>query len=91
MTEEPKTDIGTNVEATDIGAVADAPVMLSVELARFTLSVAELAAVRVGEILTAGARIGDQVVVRAGDHVIAEGELVDVEGEVGVRITTLAT
>lgn len=64
-------------------------VTLVVELARLTLPLAQLAALAPGEVLRADTPIGEPVVLRAGDQVIAEGELVDVDGELGVRITRL--
>ena len=70
--------------------VGDAPVFIAVELARFRLSVEELSKVRPGEVLGTGAKLGGQVALRVGDKVVARGELVDVEGEVGVQITELA-
>jgi len=72
-------------------AFGDAPVELSVEVARFRMTLAELAEVRPGEVLRAGVEVGTRVVLRAGDEVVAEGELVDVEGQTGVRIHRLAT
>jgi len=64
----------------------DAPVELVVELARFRMSLEELLALRAGEVITTGRSIGERVTLRAGDRAIATGELVDVEGEVGVRL-----
>jgi flagellar motor switch/type III secretory pathway protein FliN len=64
----------------------DAPIELQVELARFSLTLAELQRMRPGDVLVTGRRIGDHVSVRMGGRVLAEGELVDVEGEVGVRL-----
>jgi type III secretion protein Q len=69
--------------------VGDAPLTLSLELARFALTLEEIAALAPGEILRTGRPIGEHVALRAGDRVIAIGELVDVEGEVGVRIVEL--
>jgi type III secretion protein Q len=60
-----------------------------VELARVELTVAQLASLRAGEVLTTGTMVGTQVALRAGDRVVARGELVDVEGELGVRILEL--
>lgn len=64
-------------------------VTLAVELARLTLPLGQLAALAPGEVLHLQTPIGEPVVLRAGDQVIAEGELVDIEGELGVRITRL--
>lgn len=70
-------------------ALGDAPVEVSVELARVRLTLAELRALRVGEIVASGTPIGEHVRLRVGDVVIGEGELVEIEGEVGVRVKAL--
>ncbi len=69
-----------------LSAAADAPLTIGVELARFTLTFQELAAIRPGEVVATGRPVGTEVVLRIGDRAVATGELVDVEGEVGVRI-----
>ena len=81
-------DTDDGVEAL-LQAAGDVPVELVVELARIDLSLSELAAVRPGEVLATGRAIGEHVVLRAGERVIARGELVDIEGEVGVRVLEL--
>lgn len=83
------TDPGRDAPATltDLG---DAPVEVAVELGRLRLSLAQLTALRPGELLSTGVPIGERVRLRAGDTILGEGELVDVEGEVGVRILHLA-
>jgi flagellar motor switch/type III secretory pathway protein FliN len=68
----------------------DAPVEISVEIARFTLTIAELGRLKPGEILLTRRPIGERVTLRAGRHAFASGELVDVDGEVGVRIVSPA-
>ena len=72
-----------------IDLAGDAPILLSVEMARFSLPLETLASLRPGEILRTGRHVGDRVALRAGDRIIAMGELVDVDGEVGVRILQL--
>ncbi|MFK7990842.1 MAG: FliM/FliN family flagellar motor switch protein [Sandaracinaceae bacterium] len=63
------------------------PVTLSLELARFELPLADVAALAPGEVVRTGAtHEGHQVVLRAGDRVVAVGELVTVGDEIGVRI-----
>ena len=66
----------------------DAPIELQVEIARFSLSLGELQRLQAGDVLVTGRRIGQRVSVRIGQasQAFAEGELVDVEGEVGVRL-----
>ena len=69
--------------------VGDAPIELRVELARVALTLSELAEMRPGEVLVTGRPLGTEVVLRAGDRAVATGELVDVEGELGVRVLRL--
>jgi type III secretion system YscQ/HrcQ family protein len=68
------------------GFANDAPIELQVELARFALTLAELQRMQPGDVLATGRRIGEHVTVRMAGRTLAEGELVDVEGEVGVRL-----
>ena len=72
-----------------LDAVGDAPVTVSIEIARFELSLAEVGRLAEGEIVQSGAKLGDAVRLRVGTRVLAVGELMDVDGEVGVRITQL--
>lgn len=65
---------------------SDAPIELQVEIARFSLSLGELQRLQAGDVLSTGRRIGERVRVSVGGQSFAEGELVDVEGEVGVRL-----
>lgn len=74
--------------ATVLKLAGDAPVEISVEIARFTLTIAHLGTLKPGEILLTRRPIGERVTLRAGRQAFAFGELVDVEGEVGVRIVS---
>jgi type III secretion system YscQ/HrcQ family protein len=69
-----------------IELVGDAPIELRVEIARVSLPLEDLAQLKPGEIVTTGRALGAEVVLRAGERIIATGELVDVDGEVGVRV-----
>ena len=52
-----------------------------------TLPLETLASLRVGQVLETGRAIGERVRLCAGSQVVAEGELVRVDGEIGVRLT----
>jgi type III secretion system YscQ/HrcQ family protein len=77
--------------ATVPDVAADAPVELSVELARFSLTLGELQRTRPGDVLVTGRAIGESVTLRVAGRAIAQGDLVDVDGEVGLRITQFAS
>ena len=78
-------------ETDTVQSLADVEVELSIELARLDMPVTEVASLAPGVVVTTGRLVvGERVALRAGDRVIAWGELVDVEGEVGVRLTEVA-
>lgn len=72
-----------------IEAMGETPVTLSVEVARFELPLAEVGALARGEVLSTGAPVGAEVTLRAGDRVVARGELVEIEGELGIRVRSV--
>ena len=81
---------GTAALAVDTVAVlAAAPVEVVAEVGRLVLRGDELAGLGPGTVLTVGRMGASPVALRVGGEVWAEGELVDVEGELGVRVTTL--
>tara|TARA_B100001750_G_scaffold214963_1_gene198477 strand:- start:382 stop:1494 length:1113 start_codon:yes stop_codon:yes gene_type:complete len=85
-----KMDDATRTDTSeDLAAIGDAPVTLSLELARFEIGLGELASLRPGEVVVSGVPLGREVRLRAGSKVVATGELVDVEGEIGVRLIAL--
>ena len=65
----------------------DLHVEVCVELAARSVPLDEVASWGVGAVVEFPQRLGEVVVVRAGGQVVARGELVDVDGQVGVRIT----
>ena len=70
-------------------ALAAAPVEIVAELARLTMRGDEVLALAPGVVLTVTVERRRAIVLRAGGEIWAEGELCDVEGELGVRVTRL--
>ena len=62
------------------------PVELALTLGQITLTSAEAARMVPGSLVKTGIPTGSQVQLVAGGRLIAVGELVDIEGELGVRI-----
>ena len=83
MIEPDDTDDETSVLIAGIGAV---PVVVRVEVGEATLAARDWAALDRGDVIPLGRRLGDRVLLRIGGVPVARGELVDIEGEVGVRI-----
>jgi len=62
------------------------PVEITVELGRLRLTAAQLVELDVGDVLTLGRPTISTVDLRVGDRLMGRAELVDVEGEGGVRL-----
>jgi type III secretion system YscQ/HrcQ family protein len=69
--------------------LAQLPLTLEVELARVDVPLGDLARLEPGAALPLGIDRRGLVTLRAGERAIARGELVDVDGAVGVRILSL--
>ncbi|MCC6901831.1 MAG: FliM/FliN family flagellar motor switch protein [Polyangiaceae bacterium] len=83
-------------ERDDVGgvlaeAVLDAPLVVRVEIGTVSLTAREWAAMAPGDVIETGRRINEPVVLRVGGREVARGELVEVEGELGVRIREIVS
>jgi len=87
--EEPMTMSQEESELTQI--VGETPVVVRLELGALEMSAAEWAGLRPGDVVQCGRRLDEPVVLRAAGREIARGELVDIEGELGVRITMVGS
>jgi flagellar motor switch/type III secretory pathway protein FliN len=67
-------------------AVLEAPIVVRIEIGTVTLSAREWAGIRPGDVISAGQRIAEPAILRVGGREVARGELVNVDGELGVRI-----
>lgn len=69
--------------------LASAPIEVVAELGRMLLRADEVTELRPGSVLNLGPLRPNSVALRVGDRTWAEGELVDVDGQLGVRLTSL--
>lgn len=69
----------------------DAPLVIRVELGSVTLSAREWAELQAGDVIETSQRVSEPVVLRCAGREVARGELVEVEGQVGVRITEMVS
>jgi flagellar motor switch/type III secretory pathway protein FliN len=74
-----------------VDAMGDVPVVIHVEIGEARMAAREWARLGAGDVVALGRRIGEKVVLRVGGVPVARGDLVDVEGEVGVRIVERIT
>jgi type III secretion system YscQ/HrcQ family protein len=78
---------GNNDTLTDI--VVETPVVVRVELGTVSLTASEWSRLRPGDVIETGRRISEPAILRVGGRAVARGELVDIEGELGVRVREL--
>lgn len=84
--QEPSSPSASAAPVQGAAALAEVPVVVRVEVGSVTLSAREWAALQPGDVLATGCRIAERATLRIGGIAVARGELVDVEGELGVRI-----
>jgi flagellar motor switch/type III secretory pathway protein FliN len=72
-----------------IDAVLDSPVVVRIEVGAVSMSAREWAGLAPGDVIESGLRIAEPVVLRVAGREVARGELVNLEGELGVRIREL--
>jgi type III secretion system YscQ/HrcQ family protein len=70
-------------------ALSDAPIEIVAELGRITLRASEVLGLAPGVVLGLRVERNSAVVLRVGGEPWAEGELVNVDGDLGVRVTRL--
>ncbi len=69
-----------------IEAVGEVPVVVRVEIGVAEMRARDWASLGRGDVVALGRKIGEPVTLRVGGVTVARGELVDIDGEVGVRI-----
>jgi len=84
VTESEKADSSKLTEA-----VLDSPVVVRVELGAVSMTAREWAELGPGDVIETGRRIAEPVILRVAGREVARGELVSLEGELGVRIREL--
>jgi type III secretion system YscQ/HrcQ family protein len=73
-------------EAADIGALADIPVMVTFDVGQCELTIGELRELVTGSIIELGGPLTEVVNLRAGGKLIGLGELIEIDGRIGVLV-----
>jgi flagellar motor switch/type III secretory pathway protein FliN len=69
-----------------VEAVGDVPIEVRVEVGAARMTAREWAEIGVGDIIDLSHKLAEPVTLRVGGVAVAQGELVEIEGEIGVRI-----
>jgi flagellar motor switch/type III secretory pathway protein FliN len=96
-TEEPTQDQLTGAQAADdqhtpsalVEALVESPIVVRVELGAVSMTARQWARLRPGDVIGTGRRIAEPAVLRVAGREVAQGELVSIDGELGVRIRKL--
>jgi len=75
----------TSIDRTAV--LAEVPLVITVELDRKTMAVAEILALRVGSVVRMTRSAGENIDIRVGEALMGFGEIVILEDKMGVRIT----
>jgi len=82
MANHPDRDITTTV-------LAAAPIEVVAELGRVTMRADEVGALQAGAVISLPPHAAGRIELRIGERLWARGELVDVDGQLGVRLTSV--
>src|SRR5690606_3748103 len=69
--------------------LGDVPVQLSVELERIPMSADQVVALRIGQVVELHRGANERVELTINGKAVARGELVEIEGQLGVRVQSL--
>jgi flagellar motor switch protein FliM len=81
-------DVEGNAEGADL--MNDIPLQISVELARVAVTAEEVVALKVGHVFDLQKNAGEPLDLSVNGRIVARGELVEVDGNLGIRIISLA-
>ena len=78
-------------DAADLGRVIDVPVELAVEIGRTTMTIGETLSLAPGSIVSLNRLAGEPVDLLVNGKIIAQGEVVVIDEEFGLRITDIVS
>ena len=76
-------------DASNLSAVADVPVKISAVLGKSSMSVSELLSLSEGSVIELDRKIGDAIDIYVNNRLVARGEVVMVDGQLGVTMTEI--
>lgn len=89
------TTAGPNVESeprvqTELSAMSEVPLEVTVRLGSARMTLGELLDLRQGSVLLLDREVGEPAEILVGDRVVALGEMVRVDQDLGVRLTRVS-
>ena len=91
MTQQVEAFLDDNAEQAEGGDLLnDIPLQIAVELSRVAITAEEIISLKIGQVIDLNRVPGEPVELSVNGKIVARGELVEVEGHLGVRILSLA-
>lgn len=82
-------DVGAERTASDLSAVYDVPVTVQVVLGKTAMNVRELLQLGRGAVIELDRKVGEAIDIYVNNRLVARGEVVTVEGRLGVTMTEI--
>ena len=82
---------GAGASEGNMGMVLDIPVQISVELGRKKVPIKQILELKPGSVVELDSVAGESIDVLVNGHLIAQGEMVVVNGKFGIRLTDVLT
>jgi flagellar motor switch/type III secretory pathway protein FliN len=82
--------VATEYVSRDMALADDANLEVTVQLGTTRLSLRQLGELAIGQIVPLGRPLAGPYEVRAAGRMVGHGELVDIDGELGVRMVSIA-
>lgn len=68
----------------------DVPLQIAVEIGRLPITAEEVVGIKVGHVFDLNRQVGEPLDLSVNGKIVARGELVEIEGNLGIRIVSLA-
>lgn len=68
----------------------DVPLQIAVEIGRLPITAEEVVSIKVGHVFDLNRQVGEPLDLSVNGKIVARGELVEIEGNLGIRIVSLA-
>lgn len=78
-----------DIDVNNLGAIAKVPVKVSVVLGKAKMTLSELLAMKEGSVLELDKAVGEDVDVYVNENLVAKGEVVIEDGQLGIVLTQI--
>ncbi|QQR81131.1 MAG: FliM/FliN family flagellar motor switch protein [Deltaproteobacteria bacterium] len=91
MTETPEggSTLATSIPPEDFSLLKDVPLTLQVHLGEATLTISDIMKCGKGSVIPLNQKVGDPFVIMLQQKPIAEGEVVEAGGQLGIKVTNV--